>query len=452
MPAAPARGGASDPRPRCPCPIAEVDTAAWAPAATHVGELDRVLQGGFVPGSVTVLGGRAGHRQVHPAPPGAGRAGQGRAPLPLRHGGGVGPAGAAAGGAAWAPCRRTSGSCPTRPSRTCSAHIESVAPDVVADRLDPDRVRALALLGPRVGRAGARVRPSPRPCLEGAGDVVDPRRPRHQGRRPRRATRARAPRRHRAVLRGRAPPRAAPAARREAPVRLHRRARALRDDRRRPRGRARPVGAVPRRPEAGHARLGRGTRARRSPSAARRGAGPRRPLGHPHAPPLGAGPRQRAARPRASPCCSSTSRCRSRTATSTPSSPAACGRSSPGPTSPWRSRSRRPRVGLAGARRPRGVRRGRPRRRAAPGAPDRSAARRSGAARVPARRSCRPARRSQLPGIDVIRVATLARGRRRLHRRAAHADAPPEPPARPSSRPGAPGSIGRWHPAAAPSS
>ena len=41
-------------------PIAEVDAAAWAPSATHVGELDRVLQGGLVPGSVTVLGGEPG--------------------------------------------------------------------------------------------------------------------------------------------------------------------------------------------------------------------------------------------------------------------------------------------------------------------------------------------------------------------------------------------------------
>ncbi|MDP1804229.1 MAG: ATPase domain-containing protein, partial [Acidimicrobiales bacterium] len=43
-----------------PCPIAEVDTAAWAPAPTHLGELDRVLQGGLVPGSVTLLGGEPG--------------------------------------------------------------------------------------------------------------------------------------------------------------------------------------------------------------------------------------------------------------------------------------------------------------------------------------------------------------------------------------------------------
>jgi DNA repair protein RadA/Sms len=43
-----------------PLPIADVDAAAWLPSATHVGELDRVLQGGLVPGSVTVLGGEPG--------------------------------------------------------------------------------------------------------------------------------------------------------------------------------------------------------------------------------------------------------------------------------------------------------------------------------------------------------------------------------------------------------
>lgn len=43
-----------------PVPIGEVDTEAWAPAATGLGELDRVLQGGLVPGSVTLLGGEPG--------------------------------------------------------------------------------------------------------------------------------------------------------------------------------------------------------------------------------------------------------------------------------------------------------------------------------------------------------------------------------------------------------
>ena len=69
-----------------------------------------------------------------------------------------------------------------------------------------------------------------------------------------------------------------------------------------------------------------------------------------------------------------------------------------------------------------------------------------------AARSCPPARRSHLPGIDVLRVATLARGRRRVHRRAAQ---PPRLLSRrlaPAVDRGAPGSIGRWPPAAAPSS
>ena len=43
-----------------PLPIGEVDGAAFAPAASGVGELDRVLQGGVVPGSVTLLGGEPG--------------------------------------------------------------------------------------------------------------------------------------------------------------------------------------------------------------------------------------------------------------------------------------------------------------------------------------------------------------------------------------------------------
>ncbi|MGH9276066.1 MAG: AAA family ATPase, partial [Acidimicrobiales bacterium] len=43
-----------------PLPIADVDMDAWAPSATGLGELDRVLQGGLVPGSVTLLGGEPG--------------------------------------------------------------------------------------------------------------------------------------------------------------------------------------------------------------------------------------------------------------------------------------------------------------------------------------------------------------------------------------------------------
>jgi DNA repair protein RadA/Sms len=41
-------------------PLAEVDPAEWAPRSTGLGELDRVLSGGLVPGSVTLLGGEPG--------------------------------------------------------------------------------------------------------------------------------------------------------------------------------------------------------------------------------------------------------------------------------------------------------------------------------------------------------------------------------------------------------
>jgi DNA repair protein RadA/Sms len=43
-----------------PTPIADVDTEAWTPVPTGVGELDRVLQGGLVPGSVTLIAGEPG--------------------------------------------------------------------------------------------------------------------------------------------------------------------------------------------------------------------------------------------------------------------------------------------------------------------------------------------------------------------------------------------------------
>jgi len=41
-------------------PILEVDASEWAARPTGIGELDRVLGGGFVPGSVTLVGGEPG--------------------------------------------------------------------------------------------------------------------------------------------------------------------------------------------------------------------------------------------------------------------------------------------------------------------------------------------------------------------------------------------------------
>src|SRR5947207_5122470 len=41
-------------------PLYEVDMAEWHARPTGIGELDRVLAGGLVPGSVTLLGGEPG--------------------------------------------------------------------------------------------------------------------------------------------------------------------------------------------------------------------------------------------------------------------------------------------------------------------------------------------------------------------------------------------------------
>src|SRR5437764_10464186 len=43
-----------------PLPIGDVDSADAAPVPTGIDELDRVLGGGLVPGSVTLLGGEPG--------------------------------------------------------------------------------------------------------------------------------------------------------------------------------------------------------------------------------------------------------------------------------------------------------------------------------------------------------------------------------------------------------
>jgi DNA repair protein RadA/Sms len=60
-PPAPSGAGGSVVTPDEPAlPILEVDAARWVATPTGVGELDRVLGGGLVPGSVTLLGGEPG--------------------------------------------------------------------------------------------------------------------------------------------------------------------------------------------------------------------------------------------------------------------------------------------------------------------------------------------------------------------------------------------------------
>jgi DNA repair protein RadA/Sms len=55
-----AAGGARRPAPARPRPLAEVDTAPVPRLSTGIGELDRVLGGGIVPGSLVLLGGSPG--------------------------------------------------------------------------------------------------------------------------------------------------------------------------------------------------------------------------------------------------------------------------------------------------------------------------------------------------------------------------------------------------------
>jgi DNA repair protein RadA/Sms len=55
-----AAGGALAGRPDVPQPISDVSAEDWHPRPTGLAEVDRVLSGGFVPGSVTLLGGEPG--------------------------------------------------------------------------------------------------------------------------------------------------------------------------------------------------------------------------------------------------------------------------------------------------------------------------------------------------------------------------------------------------------
>ena len=58
--AAAGRGAVAGAAPSAPTPIGQVPADGWRPVPTGVGEVDRVLGGGLVPGSVTLLGGEPG--------------------------------------------------------------------------------------------------------------------------------------------------------------------------------------------------------------------------------------------------------------------------------------------------------------------------------------------------------------------------------------------------------
>ena len=262
--------------PSAPVLIGDVDTQVGRPQPTGIGELDRVLGGGIVAGSVTLLGGEPGI---------------GKSTLLLQL-------------LAWWPAttlyvsaEESAQQVRLRAERLGAVRPDlwllaaTAVPDIVAaiDEIRPDLVvvdSIQAVADPVLGSPPGSV-VQVRACAhrlvveaKRRGIPVVHGRSRHQGRRPRRAARPRARGRHGAVVRGRPAPLVAAAARHEAPVRSDRRARVVRDGRRRSGRCARPERAVPRRPPHRRARVGRRARrwraSARSSSRCKRSPRPRR--------------------------------------------------------------------------------------------------------------------------------------------------------------------------------
>ena len=239
---------------------------------TGVDELDRVLGGGLVPASLVLVGGEPGVgkstllltalREISGAR-GAllitGEESAAQVKLRAERLGGAGNV---------ADPRRDGARDRLRDARARAARG-------LRDRLRPDALLVGDRLGARLGGAGQGGGIAPAPGRQGGGRGDVPRRPRDEGRRRRRPARARAPGRLRAPVRGRPLPRAPHPPRRQEPLRLDERARRLRDDRRRPRRRPRPVGAL-RQDRAGRGRRSRRLRARGDAADPARGAVARR--------------------------------------------------------------------------------------------------------------------------------------------------------------------------------
>ncbi len=220
-----------------PVQLSTVDVSEAAAVPTGLEEFDRVLSGGLVPGSVTLLGGEPGIGkstlllQVLAARAAAGH----RVLLDLRRG--VGPPGPTAGRTSWSDPARTAH--PAGHRCRCGHRCRHRVPARSGGgRFDPGRVdrpvparRAAHHRGAGERDPGAGVR---RPA-RGPGQVPTgghgAGRPCDQGRFAGRSPRPRAHGRHRAQLRGRPTPRPPAPPGGEAPVRADRRAGALRDGR-----------------------------------------------------------------------------------------------------------------------------------------------------------------------------------------------------------------------------
>ena len=217
-------------------PLAEIETRDEARIPTGIAELDRVLGGGLVPGGVVLLGGDPGIGKINPAVAGARRTGGG-APRALRERRGERRSRSRCARSAWR-CRRSALECSPRSiSRRSWPRSRTSKPAVaVIDSIQTVYTDALHL---GAGLAWRRCASAPRSSRAWPRRAARDRagRPRHQGRRARRAARAGAHRRHGALLRGRHALELPPGARDQEPLRRRQRDRRLRDDRDGPEGR-----------------------------------------------------------------------------------------------------------------------------------------------------------------------------------------------------------------------
>ena len=349
------------------------------PPPTGIGELDRVLGGGLVAGSVTLLGGEPGIGKCTLLLQLLASAGRGRTPLRQRRGERRSRCACAPSG--WARSAPTCG-CSARPCcRTSSRPIDELQPDAGRHRQHPDRRRPRARLGAGQRRAGARLRATAGRRGQGAGHPDRARRPRHQGGRrwPGRgrsstsstscsASRASGTTRSACCARSRT------ASARPSELGLFEMLE------RRARRRARRQPAVPRRPPHRGARLGRAPHARRAPPVAGRGAGAHQPAQSA----CRRGAARRASTPVAWRCCSRCSNAgRAMSTASTEVYASAVGGvrlAEPGADLAVCLAVASAIARHAAGRRPRRVRRGRPGRRGAPGRrrPDGGSPRRRG--------------------------------------------------------------------------
>ena len=257
-----------------PIPLGDVGSEEAARISTGVPELDRVLGGGLVPGSLVLVGGEPG---------------VGKSTLLLTALGAIARDGRRA---LLVTGEESAAQVSLRAARLGGTETVEILAETELDdglchargratgrlrhRLRADAARLRARLCPGLGRTGARGGGPAAPRREGGGRGHGARRPRHEGRRSRRAARPRAPRGLRPAVRRRPLPRAPRPACDEESLRLDERARRLRDDGRRSRRRARPVGAL-RHDARGRGRRGRGVCARGHTADPARDPGARRP-------------------------------------------------------------------------------------------------------------------------------------------------------------------------------